>query len=116
MNKKGEGSQVKESTDSSNTTLEDEDKDSKGEMNSSQLMPILTFPPQLSARKQEVIKVTEQLLEAINTGDFETYSKLCDPAITAFEPAALGNLVEGVDFHKFYFDNGLDPPLPPLST
>lgn len=64
------------------------------------------------ARKQEVIKVTEQLLEAINTGDFETYSKLCDPQITAFEPAALGNLVEGVDFHKFYFDNGLllSPP------
>ncbi len=51
--------------------------------------------------------MTEQLLEAINTGDFETYSKLCDPQITAFEPAALGNLVEGVDFHKFYFDNGL---------
>ena len=63
------------------------------------------FPP--LARKQEVIKVTEQLLEAINTGDFETYGKLCDPQITAFDPAALGNLVEGVDFHKFYFDNGL---------
>lgn len=61
----------------------------------------------VAARKQEVIKVTEQLLEAINTGDFETYAKLCDPQITAFDPAALGNLVEGVDFHKFYFDNGL---------
>ncbi|XP_075588998.1 calcium/calmodulin-dependent protein kinase II isoform X6 [Dermatophagoides farinae] len=58
-----------------------------------------------STRKQEVIKVTEQLLEAINTGDYDTYAKLCDPNITAFEPAALGNLVEGVDFHKFYFDN-----------
>lgn len=54
-----------------------------------------------------MIKVTEQLLEAINTGDYDTYAKLCDPNITAFEPAALGNLVEGVDFHKFYFDNGL---------
>ncbi len=30
MNKKGDGSQVKESTDSSNTTLEDED--TKGEI------------------------------------------------------------------------------------
>ncbi|XP_075588996.1 calcium/calmodulin-dependent protein kinase II isoform X4 [Dermatophagoides farinae] len=84
INKKSDGSQVKESTDSSNTTLEDEDT---------------------KARKQEVIKVTEQLLEAINTGDYDTYAKLCDPNITAFEPAALGNLVEGVDFHKFYFDN-----------
>lgn len=26
--------------------------------------------------------------------------------MTAFEPEALGNLVEGMDFHKFYFDNG----------
>ena len=25
--------------------------------------------------------------------------------MTAFEPEALGNLVEGMDFHKFYFDN-----------
>lgn len=25
--------------------------------------------------------------------------------MTAFEPEALGNLVEGIDFHKFYFDN-----------
>jgi hypothetical protein len=27
--------------------------------------------------------------------------------MTAFEPGALGNLVEGMDFHKFYFDNGI---------
>lgn len=26
--------------------------------------------------------------------------------MTAFEPEALGNLIEGMDFHKFYFDNG----------
>ena len=32
--------------------------------------------------------------------------KICDPHLTAFEPEALGNLVDGMDFHKFYFDNG----------
>lgn len=32
--------------------------------------------------------------------------KICDPHLTAFEPEAMGNLVEGMDFHKFYFDNG----------
>lgn len=69
----------------------------------------LTFVFPFVARKQEVIKLTEQLLEAINTGDFDTYGKMCDPSITAFDPAALGNLVEGVDFHKFYFDNGYHP-------
>lgn len=33
------------------------------------------------------------------------HSKMCDPAVTAFEPEALGNLVEGLDFHRFYFEN-----------
>lgn len=32
--------------------------------------------------------------------------KICDPHLTAFEPESLGNLVEGMDFHKFYFENG----------
>ncbi|XP_075216502.1 calcium/calmodulin-dependent protein kinase II isoform X4 [Lycorma delicatula] len=124
ITKKGDGSQVKESTDSS-TTLEDddvkEDKIKGGVDRSSTVIakdpeelrivcPNKTFS-QLStnsygsARKQEVIKMTEQLLEAINTGDYEAYTKICDPHLTAFEPEALGNLVEGMDFHKFYFDN-----------
>ncbi|XP_076361594.1 calcium/calmodulin-dependent protein kinase type II alpha chain isoform X12 [Tachypleus tridentatus] len=85
ITKKGEGSQVKESTDSS-TTLEEED---------------------VKARKSEIIKITEQLIEAISSGDFQSYTKYCDPHLTAFEPEALGNLVEGMDFHKFYFDNVL---------
>lgn len=37
---------------------------------------------------------------------FHVSRKICDPHLTAFEPEALGNLVEGMDFHKFYFDNG----------
>ncbi|XP_006615980.1 calcium/calmodulin-dependent protein kinase type II alpha chain isoform X5 [Apis laboriosa] len=60
-----------------------------------------------NARRQEIIKMTEQLIESINTGDFEAYTKICDPHLTAFEPEALGNLVEGMDFHKFYFDNAV---------
>lgn len=34
------------------------------------------------------------------------FSRLCDPAMTCFEPETLGNLIEGIEFHKFYFDNG----------
>merc|ERR1712126_227353 len=59
------------------------------------------------ARKTDIIRVTEQILDAISSGDFEGYTKLCDPNITAFEPEALGNLVEGIEFHRFYFDNSL---------
>ncbi|XP_071808749.1 calcium/calmodulin-dependent protein kinase type II delta chain-like isoform X2 [Asterias amurensis] len=59
------------------------------------------------ARKIEVIKMTEALIEVINNGDFEGYTKMCDPHMTCFEPEAFGNLVEGMDFHRFYFDNVL---------
>eukprot|EP00066_Takifugu_rubripes_P010364 XP_003978131.2 PREDICTED: calcium/calmodulin-dependent protein kinase type II delta chain-like [Takifugu rubripes] len=85
----------KESIESANTTIEDED---------------------VKARKQEIIKVTEQLIESINNGDFETYAKICDPGLTSFEPEALGNLVEGHDFHRFYFENALSKGNKPVHT
>ncbi|XP_011301774.1 calcium/calmodulin-dependent protein kinase type II alpha chain isoform X9 [Fopius arisanus] len=125
MPKKGDGSQVKESTDSS-TTIEDDDvkEDKKGGVDRSStviakepeeiriMCPVktcsqLSTNSQCSARRQEIIKMTEQLIESINAGDFEGYTKICDPHLTAFEPEALGNLVEGMDFHKFYFDNAV---------
>merc|ERR1711963_1207715 len=61
--------------------------------------------PNSVARRAEIIRSTEMLLEAITTNDFESYARLCDPNMTAFEPEAIGNLAEGLDFHKFYFDN-----------
>uniref|UniRef100_A0A452RL50 calcium/calmodulin-dependent protein kinase n=1 Tax=Ursus americanus TaxID=9643 RepID=A0A452RL50_URSAM len=70
----------------------------------------------LLSRKQEVIKITEQLIEAVNNGDFEAYAKICDPGLTSFEPEALGNLVEGMDFHRFYFENLLAKNSKPIHT
>ncbi|XP_062035478.1 calcium/calmodulin-dependent protein kinase type II subunit beta isoform X3 [Lepus europaeus] len=67
--------------------------------------PTLPGPLPAPSRKQEIIKTTEQLIEAVNNGDFEAYAKICDPGLTSFEPEALGNLVEGMDFHRFYFEN-----------
>ncbi|XP_006616011.1 calcium/calmodulin-dependent protein kinase type II alpha chain isoform X31 [Apis florea] len=78
-------------------------KDKKGGVDRSST--VIAKEPE--ARRQEIIKMTEQLIESINTGDFEAYTKICDPHLTAFEPEALGNLVEGMDFHKFYFDNAV---------
>uniref|UniRef100_A0A4W3H7I8 calcium/calmodulin-dependent protein kinase n=1 Tax=Callorhinchus milii TaxID=7868 RepID=A0A4W3H7I8_CALMI len=74
------------------------------------------FFPKTLARKQDIIKITEQLIEAINNGDFEAYTKICDPGLTSFEPEALGNLVEGMDFHKFYFENLLSKNSKPIHT
>uniref|UniRef100_A0AAQ4S744 calcium/calmodulin-dependent protein kinase n=1 Tax=Gasterosteus aculeatus aculeatus TaxID=481459 RepID=A0AAQ4S744_GASAC len=52
-NKKADGVKVTESSESTNTTIEDEDT---------------------RVRKQDIIKVTEQLIEAISNGDFESYT------------------------------------------
>uniref|UniRef100_A0A8C7KRE6 calcium/calmodulin-dependent protein kinase n=1 Tax=Oncorhynchus kisutch TaxID=8019 RepID=A0A8C7KRE6_ONCKI len=82
--------------------------------------PAYIIPPHPSPstplRKQEIIKITEQLIEAVNNGDFEAYAKICDPCLTSFEPEALGNLVEGMDFHRFYFDNLLSKNSKPIHT
>uniref|UniRef100_A0AAY4ET47 calcium/calmodulin-dependent protein kinase n=1 Tax=Denticeps clupeoides TaxID=299321 RepID=A0AAY4ET47_9TELE len=100
---------LQESSESTSTTIEDDDV--KGTM----LLVVITVvsPP---ARKQEIIKATEQLIEAINNGDFEAYTKICDPGLTSFEPEALGNLVEGTDFHRFYFENALSKGHKPIHT
>ncbi|KAI1704719.1 calcium/calmodulin dependent protein kinase II association domain-containing protein [Ditylenchus destructor] len=57
------------------------------------------------SQKQEIVRVTQQLLDAISCKDFDAYARLCDPSMTCFEPETLGNLIEGMDFHKFYFDH-----------
>nr|XP_055063543.1 calcium/calmodulin-dependent protein kinase type II delta chain isoform X18 [Misgurnus anguillicaudatus] len=153
---------IKESSDSSNTTIEDEDVKGKtldsssvkapSEVSQSTLgsapsifssklsdvlgcarrgsgpaaipdsepisrsAPSPPHNPVTQTRKQEIIKITEQLIEAINNGDFEAYAKICDPGLTSFEPEALGNLVEGMDFHRFYFDNLLSKNSKPIHT
>lgn len=34
------------------------------------------------------------------------FRKYADPALTCFEPETMGNMIVGMDFHKFYFDHG----------
>src|SRR5260370_7559683 len=54
--------------------------------------------------KGELLRLNQRLLESIATADWATYEELCDASLTAFEPEALGQLVEGMDFHRFYFN------------
>ncbi|XP_028989769.1 calcium/calmodulin-dependent protein kinase type II subunit gamma-like isoform X8 [Betta splendens] len=115
---------VKGSTESNATNDEEEMKGRKADSSvlsqssATEEMPPLLPSPQSSpaTRKQEIIKITEQLIEAINNGDFEAYTRICDPGLTSFEPEALGNLVEGMDFHKFYFENLLSKNSKPVHT
>nr|5IG4_A Chain A, Predicted protein [Nematostella vectensis]5IG4_B Chain B, Predicted protein [Nematostella vectensis]5IG4_C Chain C, Predicted protein [Nematostella vectensis]5IG4_D Chain D, Predicted protein [Nematostella vectensis]5IG4_E Chain E, Predicted protein [Nematostella vectensis]5IG4_F Chain F, Predicted protein [Nematostella vectensis]5IG4_G Chain G, Predicted protein [Nematostella vectensis] len=67
-------------------------------------------------REQEIIRLTQKLITSITTGDYDTYSKLVDPHVTCFEPFSNGNLVEGLEFHKFYFDNTLSKRSVPINT
>jgi ketosteroid isomerase-like protein len=58
----------------------------------------------MNSAETEVLTLSRQLLTAIDTGDWSAYASLCDESITCFEPEALGHLVAGLPFHKFYFD------------
>ncbi|XP_028423488.1 calcium/calmodulin-dependent protein kinase type II subunit gamma isoform X7 [Perca flavescens] len=115
---------VKGSTESNATNDEEEMKGRKADSSAlsqssaTEEMPPLLPSPQSSpaTRKQEIIKITEQLIEAINNGDLDAYTRICDPGLTSFEPEALGNLVEGMDFHKFYFENLLSKNSKPVHT
>jgi calcium/calmodulin-dependent protein kinase (CaM kinase) II len=55
---------------------------------------------------EQLLSLNQQLLDSIATGEWATYERLCDPSLTAFEPEALGQLVQGMAFHQFYFDLG----------
>jgi calcium/calmodulin-dependent protein kinase (CaM kinase) II len=63
---------------------------------------------------QELLDVNARLLKSIQDGDWKTYAELCDPSLSAFEPEARGHLVEGMDFHRFYFD--LERKARPVNT
>ncbi|MGC4007250.1 MAG: DUF4440 domain-containing protein [Pirellulales bacterium] len=58
----------------------------------------------MSALAAELIALNQKLLDSIFTGDWKTYAALCADDVTCFEPEGQGHLIEGLAFHKFYFD------------
>ncbi|XP_046845431.1 calcium/calmodulin-dependent protein kinase type II subunit alpha-like isoform X1 [Xenia sp. Carnegie-2017] len=90
-------SSKKKSSDEEQTVIEETDA-SKGDV------------------EQEIIKLTQKMLTSTTTGDFETYSKLCDFSMTCFEPETKGNLVQGLEFHKFYLENVQSKRTTPINT
>ena len=61
-------------------------------------------PPRCAEARAELLDLSRQLLVAIAAGDWTAYRRLVADDITCFEPEAKGQLVEGLPFHKFYFD------------
>jgi ketosteroid isomerase-like protein len=58
------------------------------------------------ATTDELLRLNQRLLDSIAAGDWATYAELCDPTLSAIEPEAPGQIVTGLDFHRFYFDLG----------
>ena len=58
------------------------------------------------ATTKELLELNQRLLDSIALGDWATYQDLCDPSLTSLEPESLGHLVEGMAFHRYYFDLG----------
>lgn len=54
--------------------------------------------------EQIILHLTHKLIESVVNSDWDTYSQLCADDLTAFEPEAEGHLVQGMPFHKHYFD------------
>ena len=55
---------------------------------------------------QELLQLNQRLLDSIARADWTVYEELCDPSLSAFEPESRGQLVEGLPFHRFYFNLG----------
>jgi calcium/calmodulin-dependent protein kinase (CaM kinase) II len=55
---------------------------------------------------QELLRLNQKLLESIANADWAAYAELCDPTLSCFEPEAQGQIVEGMEFHRFYFQLG----------
>ena len=56
------------------------------------------------SKTAEILALNQKLLDYISAGDWAGYASLCCPRLTCFEPEARGALVEGLPFHKIYYD------------
>ena len=63
---------------------------------------------------KELLALNHKLLDCIARADWATYETLCDASLTCFEPEAAGHLVQGMEFHRYYFKLG--PAREPWNT
>jgi calcium/calmodulin-dependent protein kinase (CaM kinase) II len=66
--------------------------------------------------ESKIIQLTGRLLDAITQSDWSTYTELCAHDLTSFEPEAGGHLVQGMGFHKHYFDMAGQSPYAGVTT
>jgi len=76
-------------------------------------MPTPVLAPSTDPAINELLKLNQQLLDAIAAGDWDAYRSVVAEDITCFEPESEGHLVQGLAFHEFYFKLGGGKPQPP---
>lgn len=64
----------------------------------------------MNAADQEIWNLNQRLLNSIVQGDWAAYEQLCHSSLTCFEAETRGQLVEGLPFHKYYFELGGGTP------
>lgn len=57
-----------------------------------------------SERDREILHLNQQLLESVVRCDWTTYTEHCSDDLTCFEAETNGMLVEGLPFHRYYFE------------
>ena len=58
----------------------------------------------LSQRDQEILALNQAMLESVAQGNWEQYAHFCSSDVSCFEAESEGHLVEGLAFHRYYFD------------
>ena len=66
--------------------------------------------------EDEILDLTRRLIDAIVEVDWTTYTELCADDLTSFEPEANQHLVQGMGFHKHYFDMADGSPYTGVTT
>lgn len=61
-------------------------------------------PTDASADEKEIIDLTARLIAVIGAKDVKEYFKMCSEDVTCIEPETCGQLVTGLEFHKFFLD------------
>ncbi|MHA2251238.1 MAG: DUF4440 domain-containing protein [Candidatus Kariarchaeaceae archaeon] len=59
----------------------------------------------MDSETQELHDSLIKLLHSIKSSDWESYVTLTSEELTCFEPETHGHPVDGLPFHKFFFDN-----------
>ena len=65
-----------------------------------------------SERDLEILKLNQAMLTSVASGDWQAYSAVCAHDVSCFEAESEGHLVEGLPFHRYYFElpgNSIQP-------